>query len=157
MAHRGDFPPAVREMQGAILAAGLLGGITARGDHDDFGGGSRNFLARNAERWSAASSEPIRCTGEFDHLRHPMPAYVERLQPLEEGDARPFRRAMDLLANTAESLADLLQKPLGFGAVASLFADPQDVAPDIAQVLGIQAKDLRAPIEARERRRQVAG
>ena len=157
IAHRGDFPPALRETQGAIFAPSLFRRITARGDHDDFGSGSDNFLARNPKRWSAPLSKRVSGSGEFDHLRHPVPPYIEGLQPFEEGDSRAFRRAMDLLLDDGQSCPNLLQKPLGSGPTASFFPDPQNVAPDIAQVLRIKAKDLRPAIQARKRRRQVAG
>ena len=60
-------------------------------------GGAR-LLARLAERVLAA--------GQLDHLRDPVPADVDRVQPLERSHARA-RRVLDRALDRLEAVAEL--------------------------------------------------
>src|SRR5260370_35289326 len=80
---------------------------------------------------------------------------VERLQPFEEYGAGAIGFRLQLAFERGEALANLLQQRLRLRSVAGLFSHPQDVTPDIALILRIQAKDFRTPIETRERGRET--
>ncbi|GAC1671684.1 MAG: hypothetical protein NVS9B4_27010 [Candidatus Acidiferrum sp.] len=59
------------------------------------------------------------------------------------------------MLNISEASADFLYKGLGFTSAPGLGADCQNIPPNIVQPLGIETKNFRAQIEARQHRGQV--
>src|SRR5881628_1803308 len=80
---------------------------------------------------------------------------VERLQPFDKRDAGAIRFRLQLALERGEARANLLQQRLRLRSAAGFFSHPQDVAPDIAQILRIQAKNFRTPFESRKRGSEI--
>src|ERR1700730_385876 len=127
-----------------IFRAGLVGVVAAGSDEQDVGDSFHDILQAYAERWCAGTAENIFAASALDHLRYPVATDVEGLQPLEEGHAGALCGAGKQPFDLAEVSADAFYQRLGGIAAAGFFADPEDVAPDVAEVLGIEAKDLGA-------------
>jgi hypothetical protein len=68
---------------------------------------------------------------------------VKRLQPLEYGDSGLFGVRGELRVHAAEAFADVGDEFLRSLAAAGRFANPQNIAPDVAEVVGIKADDFR--------------
>ena len=91
----------------------------------------------------------------MNHLWHPVSANVERLQPLQARHAGPRGDAVQLIREFAEILADFLDQRFGLATATGFFADPQNVAPNIAEILRIQTQNLRPVGKSCERRSQI--
>src|SRR5258708_24514100 len=66
-----------------------------------------------------------------------------------------FGKRFELAFKSAEARANLLQDRFGTRAAAGFFTDPQNIAPDIAEILRVEAEDFGAETEARERRGKI--
>src|SRR5579864_7433111 len=88
--------------------------------------------------------------GKLNHLGNPVAADVKRLQPLEENDARALGGLRDGLFHAGQAFSDLFEERFGGASAAGLLADPQNIAPDVAEILRIEAKNFRALGKARE-------
>ena len=95
------------------------------------------------KRGLTRAAENVDAAGALDHFGHPVAADVERLQPFEKRDARAIGNVSDQVLDAAELLTDFFEQGFGGMAAARFFADPQDVAPDVAEVQRIEAKNLR--------------
>src|SRR5262249_47903256 len=90
-----DRIPLLGEGHAAILVSSLLSTIATRSDHQNIWSGLDDVLQGHAERGRTRGAERVYSPGAVNHLGNPMTADVERLQPLEEGDARPLESAGD--------------------------------------------------------------
>ena len=92
------------------LRGGPLGVVAAR--HRDHDLGRARPRPRPSRRCADRSpaGRARRAAGELDHLRHPVAGEVERVEPLERGDARPAR-ARDGAARTALDAALAARRP----------------------------------------------
>src|SRR5258708_31836223 len=66
-----------------------------------------------------------------------------------------FGTRFELACKSAEARANLLQDRYGARAAARFFTHPQNIAPDIAEILRVEAEDFGAETEARERRGKI--
>ena len=57
----------------------------------------------------------------------------------------------------AETHTDLFQQRFRLGTAAGFFPHPKNVAPDVAQILRVEAKNIGAPFESRQRRGKIVG
>ena len=65
-----------------------------------------------------------RMLGTLDHLRHPVPTDVKRIEPLEERNARMMFDFRDGAFDGFELAADFFEQVLGFFEPPGFFADP---------------------------------
>ncbi len=134
------------------IDARLLRAVTARRDQQNLRFRLHDILQMHAERRRADFAQNVFPARHVNHFRNPVAANIERLQPFQERHAGTIRRWRQLLLQRAEARADLLQQGFRLMTAAGFFPDPQNVAPDIDQILRIQAKHFGASLESRQRR-----
>ena len=135
----------------------MLGGIAARRDDQDVWLRCDHFIQRDAEGRRARLAENVAAAGEFDHFRHPVSADVNGLQPFEKCDAWALACFAHLPFDSAEFFADGFQQLFRGVRANGLFADPKNVAPDVAKIERIEAQHFRALIEIRQNCGQIFG
>src|SRR5262249_18000231 len=101
-----------------------------------------DLFCGNAERRSARLAEKIKAPRALDHLRHPVSADVEGIEPLKKRDRGASRYAADPAFDGTDSRLQLGDKTSSTHGRSSFFADAQNVPPHITQILRIQAKNF---------------
>src|SRR5260370_13940493 len=149
--------PRLRERHGLVFVASPLGGVAARSDEQDFRRSIDHIFDGDSKGRRAGAAENVFAPGKVDHFRNPVAADVKRLQPFQKGHSRTIRRFRYLLLERAETRADLFQQRFRPWATAGFFSYPKNIAPDVAQILRIEAENFRAPVETRERGSEIIG
>jgi len=145
VADSGDGMPLEGKGQREIFIAGLFLGVAAGGDEENVWGGGENFFQGDAEGGSLGLAEQVEAACARNHLWNPMAAYIERLKPLQENDTRAIDDAANLQFDFAEPGADGFHEGFGTEGATGFLANKQDVTPDIAELLRIEAKHFWTP------------
>src|SRR5579859_505312 len=153
--HPWDGVPPIALRHRKIFVTRALRTVPAGRNQHDVGSSRNNLFQGHAKRWRLYTAQNIMPAGQFDHLWHPMPAHVIRLQPLQERNARPLFPGRHSLLQRSEPLANLLQQQCRSASSTGLLPHPQNVAPHVAKVLRIQAQHLGPQGKARQRRSQI--
>src|SRR5262249_40694124 len=88
--NRQNLPPLRRKRQRQTFFRGLSCAVATGGNQNDLRAGFEQIVQGDPERWLADPAENIVSAGKVNHLRNPVPANVERLQPFEQRDTRPL-------------------------------------------------------------------
>ena len=155
VANRGHCLPLIRKSDGSILCARLIGVVAAGSDDQNFRLGGDDFFQRDAAGGRAHFSENVATAGKFNHLRDPVAADIDWLQPLKERDARAADGLRNFIFNGGEPCADGFKKALGLVATQGFIANPKDIAPDIAEVERIEGQNFRPAVEIGQHRAEI--
>src|SRR5882672_7963473 len=151
IANRRNRAPLFRKSHRTVFVTSLFGAIPARRNQQDFRRSFHHMFDSDPERRRARTAEKVLATGAMDHFGDPVAAHIKRLQPLEKRDARTLFRRIYLLFQNPEPRTNGLQQRFRLRSVAGFFAHPKDVAPHVAQILRVEAKHFRPPVESRKR------
>src|ERR1700751_2217079 len=144
VSNRRNLLPAGWKSDGAILFTGLRCTVSARpGDQEIWLRGD-HIIERHPERRAAGLAKDVAASGELNHFRNPVTADVDWLEPFEEGDGRGIttrvvlHRGINFPLERAEFFADGFNQLLGGMGAKGLFADQENVAPDVAEIKRIE-------------------
>src|SRR5579859_190337 len=79
-----------------------------------------------------------------------MAGHIKRLKPFENSHSRPVLDAFQLTFEFPEPRSNFLEQRFRLMAAKCSFTNPQDIAPDISQILSIQTKHFRPPRKTRQ-------
>src|SRR6266478_2972366 len=144
-----DILPANREIDGAIFFARLRCGTSARSGDQEVRLRGDDILERHAEGRTAGLAKDVAASNELNHFRNPVARNINWLEPFKEGDRRAIAkwllllRGNNFLFERANSFADRLNQLLGGMGAEGLFADQENVAPNVAEIERIEGQDFR--------------
>src|SRR5207237_4017488 len=92
--------------EGTSLLHGRVEMRAARRDDDHLRRPAENVLERNAHRVATLPAKRVEAAGVLDHLRHPVAATVDRVDPLAKEHAPPWR-ATELVGEPSKALVML--------------------------------------------------
>ncbi len=157
IADGGNEFPAGGEGRAQIFVAGLPGVVAAGRDEENLGRGDDHLLVGDAGGGLARMAEDVLPAGEGDHLRNPMAAGEERIEPFEQGDSGTRPGVRDFFRDAPEALVERGNQGLCAIAAACGFANKQNIPPHVGNVARIEGNYLRLAREAREHRSEVVG
>ena len=138
VAHRRQVVPSGRKLRAGVFFRRLFRTIAARHREDHFRLSGKNLLVRNAEGRFAEAPENVNSASAGDHVRYPVPTAIDRIEPLETGNAGPAADDGDGTLDESNARFELRNDRAGFGSAPRGFAYSENVAPHVSQRAGIE-------------------
>ena len=124
------------------LGGGLLGVVAAGHRHDHLGAAGLELVPAGRARPLTRQAEHVLAAGELDHLWHPVPADIERVEPLERRHPRA-RRTLDCALHGLDPLGRVEGQPLAGVVGIRGRGEPRHVGEHLAERGGVERDHLR--------------
>ena len=157
VAHGGQALPTLGEAFDRRLGYHAFEVVATWHYHDHVGARFRDLLGRHPKRRLARAAQHILAAGLRHHLRHPVPAHVEWVEPFEAQHARPRTRLRRLSFRSRPLAARALCEGLRLATPTGRFSHAANVVPDIGERMRRERQDTRLLGKARECGRQIVG